>query len=358
MGTTRHYVALDGLRGVAALSVVCLHVAKYFGLPIMPYHAYLAVDFFFMLSGFVIAHAYDDRLRRGMSVASFLAARLTRFQPLVALGVVLAIAVYLLRARFGGIDMVGVLQAAGANILLLPSPVFLTRFPFAFPLDIPLWSLAFEIWINLLYAVFFKALTCVTLGLALAVGAVLVLTTSLRNRGLDVGFEWHGFYLGGARVVFPFVMGILLRRYTGELKPRVGGTRRLAWTHAMFAPLLLVLCAPSFDRGWFDIIAVLFVFPLILLAASHAPPSRRLDPLWRQFGLLSYPVYVLHYPLVFAISEMVHVLHGGNALCWLGAAATFLLALAMSAVANEFYDAPARAWIARQLAMLSRPRLS
>jgi Acyltransferase family len=90
------------------------------------------------------------------------------------------------------------LQAACANMLLLPAPVLLARSPFAFPVDIPLWSLAFEIWINLLYALFFKLLTRFTLGLVLAVGAVLVLTVSLGYRGVNVGFQWHGFYLGGA----------------------------------------------------------------------------------------------------------------------------------------------------------------
>ena len=344
MSATRHYLALDGLRGVAALAVVSLHISEYFGLPAKPYHAYLAVDFFFMLSGFVIAHAYDDKLRQGMGVRSFLKARLVRLQPLVLLGVALGAIVCLLRAGLGGFDMAGVLRAAIANMLLLPTPVLLAPFPSAFPLDVPLWSLAFEIWINLLYALFFKILTRFTLLLLLAVGALLVLAVSLGDQGLNVGFELHDFYLGGARVLFPFVMGVLLRRYAGS-------TQHMAWAHLMFVPLLLVLCAPALGGGWFDIGAVLVVFPVILLVASRAPVSRRLDPLWRQFGLLSYPVYVLHYPFVFILSKMLHLSHAGIAASWLMGLATIVLVVILSALANRFYDVPVRAWVSGRLAM-------
>ena len=138
----------------------------------------MAVDFFFMLSGFVIAHAYDERLRRGMGVLPFLAVRLIRLEPLVLLGVALGTGAHLLRARLGGIDMASVLQAACANVLLLPTPALLALRPWAFPIDTPLWSLAFEILINPVYALLFRVLTRLTLDMALVIGEGLVIAVS------------------------------------------------------------------------------------------------------------------------------------------------------------------------------------
>ncbi|WP_066721730.1 acyltransferase family protein [Sphingomonas pituitosa] len=92
-----HFDVLDGLRGTAALLVVAFHIqgitvlfeASRLLLP----HAYLAVDFFFALSGFVVGYAYDDRWGR-MTVREFLARRLVRLHPLVVLGTVLGLASY------------------------------------------------------------------------------------------------------------------------------------------------------------------------------------------------------------------------------------------------------------------------
>lgn len=345
MSRTHHYLALDGLRGIAALGVVALHTTEYFRLPVQPGHAYLAVDFFFMLSGFVIAHAYDSRLHHGMGVLEFLRVRLIRLQPLVVLGVALGSGAYLLRALFGGIDPISILQAACANALLLPTPALLMLRPWAFPIDTPLWSLSFEIWINILYALLFRFLNKVALSVALLAGAGLAASAALTFGGLNVGFAWQGFYLGGARVLFPFVMGVMLARYAG-------GPARLAWGHGGFLLLLLMLCAPASRSGWFDLAADLVVFPAIVLAASRAPASRWFDPLWRQLGLLSYPLYVVHYPFVVVFSNLNKSSHTGMATAWLGALATIIAVLGFAYLAERFYDAPLRAWASRRLAAI------
>ena len=138
-------------------------------------------------------------------------------------------------------------------------------------------------------------------------------------------------------------MGVILARYAS-------GAARLGWAHTMFIPLLLVLCAPAAGGGWFDIVAVLLVFPALLLAASQAFVSRRLDPLWQQLGLLSYPVYVVHYPFVVVISNLFKSSHAGVAASWLGAMVTILVVLVFSALAARFYDAPVRALASRRFA--------
>jgi peptidoglycan/LPS O-acetylase OafA/YrhL len=342
---TRHYPALDGLRGVAALAVVSLHVTGDFRLPVQLGHAYLAVDFFFMLSGFVIAHAYDARLRSGLGLGRFLAIRLIRLQPLVLLGVTLGASAYLLH---GSVGIANVLDAATANALLLPTPALLAVRPYAFPTDTPLWSLAFEIWINLLYALAFPMLTRRVLGLVLGLSAGLLLAVALTHGGLNIGFPWRDFYLGGARVLFPFTMGVMLSRYAN------GSIARLAWAHTLSVPLLLVLCAPSFGGGWFDAVAVLLFFPAVLHTAARATTSRRLDPLWGWLGRLSYPIYVVHYPLVAAVSNLFKAAHAGPAANWAGAGGTMLLVLVAAALAETVYDAPVRAWLARRMVVPAR----
>jgi peptidoglycan/LPS O-acetylase OafA/YrhL len=346
-----HYLALDGLRGVAALAVVLLHVAVFFRLSFVPGHAYLAVDFFFMLSGFVIARAYSQRLENGLAVREFLAIRLIRLYPLVLLGVVLGTIALLGATRFtSNLSVSAVLKAAITNALLLPSSAMNDVRPSAFPVDGPLWSLAFEIWINILYAWFFRFWTNASLSAALILGALLTCWTSIELGGLNVGFGLSDFYLGGARVLFPFVAGVILSRI---MKPVPAG---YSWAHLAFAPLLFVLVAPIYHGGFYDAFAVLFVFPVILFIASNASQQSRLNGIWRRLGALSYPLYVTHYPFIVVASEIAHQRHlTGFALC-LSAAITMLCVLVFSALSLQFYDIPVRRMLSQQSGALVKPR--
>ncbi len=78
-----HYPILDGLRGVAAVLVVAFHVCEASStshLDQIINHGYLAVDFFFLLSGFVVGYAYDDRWGK-MTLGGFLKFDLSGFNP-------------------------------------------------------------------------------------------------------------------------------------------------------------------------------------------------------------------------------------------------------------------------------------
>ena len=89
--TKPHYDILDGLRGIAALTVVWFHIFEAFATSHLDQrinHGYLAVDFFFILSGFVIGYAYDDRWKK-MTVTEFLKRRLIRLHPMVVIGAVI-----------------------------------------------------------------------------------------------------------------------------------------------------------------------------------------------------------------------------------------------------------------------------
>src|ERR687885_1577591 len=97
LSTKPHFAILDGLRGVAALAIVVFHFMEWvYTDPSQNFiaHGFLAVDFFFCLSGFVIGYAYDDRIGQ-LGLATFFSLRLIRLHPLVVLGSVLGLLGYL-----------------------------------------------------------------------------------------------------------------------------------------------------------------------------------------------------------------------------------------------------------------------
>src|SRR5271156_4262478 len=170
-----HFEVLDGLRGSAAILIVIFHVFNYsFGwdtpLSLM-HHAYLAVDFFFGLSGFVVAYAYDDRWTQ-MSTLQFFRIRLIRLHPLVLIGATLGLLGYLLdpfskTMNRGPLSMV--LLAYLTSLLLLPSPPVAGRHNESQALNGPAWSLTQEYLANIAYALIFRKLRAVTLGIIFAV---------------------------------------------------------------------------------------------------------------------------------------------------------------------------------------------
>jgi len=354
-GKTRHYPALDGLRGVAALAVVAYHISLYFQLAYVPSHAYLAVDFFFMLSGYVIAYAYDSRLAQNMTVRGFMLVRLVRLYPLAFLGILVGIISLLIATRMtAGLHIKAVLEAGLANLFLLPTTALLNIRPLAFPANSPIWSLAFEIWINFLYALLFRVLTRLVLTVILVVGGFLVVWAALAHDGLNIGFYFATLYFGGVRVLFPFVAGVLLRRalFDGRLRshPTHAG-------HAAFLLLIIVLFGPTFDNGAYDAAAVVIAFPIILYLGTLSPVSIRLDRIWSWLGNLSYPLYVLHFPFVVVLSNLAHHRHFHGVKLYLAAIGTFGAVVALSVAVFYIYDVPARRFLTKSL-VNARPRVA
>ncbi|RZL98444.1 MAG: acyltransferase, partial [Pedobacter sp.] len=154
--TKQHFEILDGLRGVAAIAIVIFHFMEMvyeFKLNFIG-HGFLAVDFFFCLSGFVIAYAYDDRIGK-MGNIEFFKSRLIRLHPLVFLGSVLGLLAFLFDP-FGGHPE---LYSAGKIILIFLCSIFLIPFPVIgersfnlFGLNAPAWSLFWEYIANIVYA--------------------------------------------------------------------------------------------------------------------------------------------------------------------------------------------------------------
>lgn len=341
---TKRYVVLDGMRGVAALCVAVLHASQLLKLGYKPFHASLAVDFFFCLSGFVVAFAYDRKLP-GMTIQRFFAVRLIRLYPMIALGIAVGAVVLLLALLRGDLAWKQTLLLITSAFVLMPMGL---KYQFqAYPVNNPIWSLFFELCANAAYGLHTKygqplkpvAVVAVVgaLGIALA-GAVLL------QHGVDpIGFDGpRNFVLGFVRVAFPFVVGLCICRS--------GIHRRLPQVHWMLPMLVLlgVLMCPWWrHEPMFDLVCLLVVLPLIVAfgaAADVQPHSISLRGLeW--LGALSYPFYLLHEPLL----RLARDLHITSVPQLLVAVLTMLLAGVLAQLALSLYDEPLRAALMRRL---------
>ena len=342
----RHqYTVLDGLRGVAAVSVMLFHRRDWFGGDPFMGHAYLAVDFFFMLSGFVLAHAYGERLLRPGSFAPFVRDRVFRLHPMLLAGAVLALLVTLADARAG--RMVALHWAPLTFVAsLLPAPAPWAGAASAFPWNIALWSLTWELVANFLYAALATRLTNRVLAVTVVVSIVIMIACSMAFRGFQVGFANDAVLLalGLPRVCASFFIGVLVQRWRPEDHlpvNRLGGACAVALVVSFAA---LPLHSPL--SAVYDPAVAFLLYPAILvLAARSVPVAPRFCLI---AGALSYPLYVLHEPalrLVGAVLTALHLAHGPPAPG--EAVARFALTGALAFAALKLYDEPARAWLRR-----------
>lgn len=332
---SRHYETLDALRGVAALAVLLLHT-NYWLWPGLARSAYLAVDFFFVLSGFVVAHAYDDKLERGLPVARFVKLRMVRLYPLHAAGLLIA-AVALAPADFH-LPAVTVALALVLGSLFLPWP-FASDPDHLFPLNPPAWSLFFEVLANLAYGLTHRWLSQRVL-IAMLAGAGTALCFKAAVTGtIDGGVRWTTFEAGLARVFFSFPLGVLVYRWRASIPSVLGAG-------GPWLPLavLLLLCLPTVPAPWravYDLAFVSVLAPLLVAAGTQASPSAAARPVFLALGAISFPLYVLHEPLrpwLLAAAERVG-LHGPAA--GLG----YLVAIVGLAWAAAPLDATTRRWL-------------
>lgn len=366
VSSSPRFVILDALRGVAALIVIGYHIFEGFATSStdqMINHGYLAVDFFFMLSGFVIGHAYDGRMRSGtMSGGRFLRRRLIRLHPMLLLGIALGLIAFVIQGcvRWDG-SPVSWQWVVTAGVLTL---FFIPAYPGAgydirgygemFPLNGPAWSLFFEYIGSIAYALLLrrlptKALGCVTM--LSAIGLTLFAVGNLSGGyHLGVGWslgEWN--FLGGMlRLGFGFSTGLLISRL---YRPR--HIRGAFW---ICAGLLVLLLSVPFvgdvdaGRGWlnglYDSACVVLVFPALLYigASGRTRPglSHRVPD---YLGRLSYPVYIVHYPLMYLFYAWVWAESLTFADAWPVAVAVIAVSLLIAWLALRYYDEPLRRWL-------------
>lgn len=341
-----HLTSLDGLRGVAALAVVGSHFENLSGHSLHLRHSGVAVDFFFILSGFVVGQAYEDRLADGLGWRAYMGVRLRRLYPAILGGLVIGLAV----ALAGG---EGVYPAMALQILLLPvfwGPVL--HGGELFPLNGPQWSLFLEIAANAVHAALFRWLTTPRLAMVVVTAGLALIQVSLTSGGLDVGWARQSFWGGPPRVAWGFGVGLLLWR---------AHRRGIRAPPAPYALIVLGLCLclvrPFPERGLYaltDPLLVLVALPLLVSLAIASPVPSWALPLAGWLGALSYPLYAVHAPLLRAAEAILDRLPDDvEATGWL-----FVLpiVIAIAVLFERLYDAPIRALVRTERLKLRQRR--
>ena len=302
LNSRRHVEALDGLRGVAALCVVLFHFME---MAISDYshlfigHGFLAVDFFFCLSGFVIAYAYDDRIRV-LGRPEFFKARLIRLHPMVIFGSILGLLALLLDpSRVHPLEYsLGQLALfLLASALLIPYSGIAHRSGNIFGLNAPSWSLLWEYVANIAYALVLYRISRRWLLALLFAGAGWLSLVAFRADTLSGGWSGGTFWDGGARIAYSFLAGLLVYRSRWRIRSSLG----------LFS--LSVLLVASFLmpywpwNGLAELLVVLLYYPMLIALGAGAALSPRAKVLSLAAGQLSYPLYMTHYCVIWIFGE-------------------------------------------------------
>lgn len=342
-----HLTALDGARGIAALLIVVYHIGWVVGGGAWFSSAFLAVDFFFLLSGFVVARSYEPRLRAGtMTMRSFIWTRIVRLYPLYIAASVVGFAYFLLKIAMHMPDAPTVPQlitATAYGLALVPHPAAtpwgFTEFPFA-P---SAWSLSFEFWFGIVYALLLPRLSTTVLAL-LAFAALCVLFNEAFGYGsIDMGFNRATALGGAARFWFSFTLGVILNRMDLRL-PRMGSSA-LWMGLPVFAFAILPRNAVTAAFFW-----IIVVFPIALVAGASIRSRGIAERVLDHLGRLSYAVYIFHGSMILFAGAALKQLFG-NSLDdhrYLLALMTLAATLIVSAVATYLIDEPLRKWIRGQ----------
>lgn len=295
--TRPHFEILDGLRGVAALAIVVFHFMEWiYTDPAKNFigHGFLAVDFFFCLSGFVIAYAYDSRIGK-IGIIEFFKSRLIRLHPLVLLGATLGLLGFLFDPFSGHPEV----YSAGRLILifvcslfLIPYPVMADRSFNVFGLNAPSWSLFWEYAASIFYALILHKLPRRALIALTLIAAGILCSVGLRAGNLLGGWNGETFWDGGARILYSFSAGLLIYRSNWIIKNRLG-------FFGLAILLSFAFLMPSFKWNWIaELLIVLVYFPLLVSLGAGSSLSSGSKKLCIFSGEISYPLYMTHYAVI------------------------------------------------------------
>ncbi len=354
-----HFLILDGLRGVAAVVVVAFHLFETHStshLDQIINHGYMAVDFFYVLSGFVIGYAYDDRWGK-MTLGDFFKRRLIRLHPMVIMGMIIgAIGFYFQASGYWpGISHLPVwkmilVMLIGFTLFPVPTSLEIRGWGEMHPLNGPAWSLFFEYIANILYALFVRKFSNKVIAILVFIAGCALIHLAVTSPNGDVIGGWSiepsQFRIGLTRLMFPFFAGLLLSRL---VKP----------THIKQAFLLcslLVVIILSIPRiggsghlwmnGLYDSLSIIFIFPLIVyLGASGEVKGKYASRIAKFLGDISYPIYITHYPLIYIYTAWVNDNKVPISEAWPVALLVLFSSIVIAYACLKLYDIPLRKWL-------------
>jgi len=363
--TKPHYRTLDGLRGVAALMVIWYHVFEAFATS--PYdqgfnHGYLAVDFFFILSGFVIGYAYDDRWGK-MKKKDFFKRRLIRLQPMIIMGAVLGAVTFFIQ---GGVMWNGTRVAVSMIMIALLLQLFLIpAIPGSgaevrgngemFPLNGPSWSLFFEYIGNILYALILRRLSTRALTVLVVIAGAGLAVFAVGNFSgfghLGVGWTMADYNLIGGflRLLFSFSAGLLMSRVFRPVR-----IRGVFWICSL--AVIVLLSMPYIGNGdspWmnglYDAVCVILIFPvLVYLGASGMTTDKITTGMCKWLGDISYPLYIVHYPFMYLFYAYVWKNGLTFVQTWPLTLVVFFGNILLAYLCLKLYDEPVRRFLTKR----------
>ena len=352
---------------MAAITVVCFHLFEAYAtshLDKQLNHGYLAVDFFFILSGFVVGYAYDDRWKT-MKIKDFLKRRFIRLQPMVVIGAIIgAIMFYFQGCSVWDVSKVSIgmlLLATLLNICLIPAtPGFEIRgVGEMYPLNGPSWSLFFEYIGNILYALFIRKLSVRNLTIFVLLAGLGLAAFSIFGPYGDicVGFSLTDDNMvgGSLRILFSFPAGLLLSRI---FKPvHIKGA---FWICSLSVVVLLVIPRVGdgeslWMNGLYDTVCFAFLFPfLVYLGASGKTTDKHTPRVCKFLGDISYPLYMVHYPFIYLYYAWVK----NESLTFVqslpGALALVIGNILLAYLCLKLYDEPVRKYLAKHFLRITK----
>lgn len=371
------YEILDGLRGVAALLILAFHIFEnesHSTATQIINHGYMAVDFFFLLSGFVIGYAYDDRWDK-MTLGGFFKRRLARLHPMALMGTFIGVLLFFL-----GADGFRIANEAPAWKMIVCFLLAIFLIPVGpsmdfrgwremYPYNGPTWTLFYEYIANILYALFIRKLPKWALGICVGLFAFLTIDRvfGLGTFGVvyNVGrlgggwtLEQNHLYTAICRLLYPFFCGLLIQRMGKFIKLKNG-----FWWCALAVALMFCLprfgAAPSFDRatgmrdpggvvynGIYEALCVLVFMPLVIMAGAGSSVSGKTQKICKFIGEISFPLYITHYPTMYLHVQWVN-LHRDAPLSQHIAVgvSVYIISLLVAYACYKLYDVPVREWL-------------
>ena len=362
--TKNHFEILDGLRGIAAITVVIFHLFETFSeanhLKQIINHGYLAVDFFFVLSGFVIGYAYDDRWG-GMRLGDFFKRRLIRLHPMIVMGMLVGAVAFYFSASpelFPQISSTPVWKLiltmlVGFTLLPLPSALDIRGWGEMYPLNGPAWSLFYEYVANILYALFIRRLSNRMLAVVVFLAGCALIHLAVTSPNGDVIGGWSldlpQFRIGLTRLLYPFFAGLLLSRIS---KPgRIGNA--FLWSSLMVVAVLAFPRVGGSEQLWanglYDSLCIIILFPLIVyVGASGSIQGKTAGLACRFLGDISYPLYIIHYPLIYVFTAWALDNKVPMQDAWAEGLLVLLASVAIAYASLKWYDIPVRKWLMKR----------
>jgi peptidoglycan/LPS O-acetylase OafA/YrhL len=343
----QHYELLDGLRGIAALVVVIFHFTEYLypDYHLNPFgHGFLAVDFFFCLSGFVIAYAYDDRAGK-ISYRDFFVKRLIRLHPMVVLGSVLGLLWYLFVPFSAHPEPLSYSMLALIflmSLLMIPGAPFPNRWGNLMPLNSPAWSLFTEYVANIFYILVLWRLPRRWLTIIFILSTVIIIYNAFHVGNLMGGWSLGTIDEGLYRIFFSFMAGIMIHRFKLIIHSKLG-----------FISLSILLVAglvmpfPTWD--WLaELLVVMIAWPLIISLGAGATISEGMRKFCSFLGRLSYPLYMTHYMVMFTFGYYYPQYPVKGFQLWSAIGIMTALLAGFAYLVLKYFDEPVRAYLTKK----------